>query len=256
MVGQRGFSAAITAPLTDPTSDTIVPGLQRRRDGPSDRLIGANRHAKNDAIGLAHSAGKIVGDDVAKPQRLRPLQDRDRMVGKDDAPRGVAAARGQGDRGADQPDADDRQFVEDRLGERRPSRSITFAPHEFGERGHHAPVGLLAADREPQRVRKPVGRDRPEDEAARAQEGVRIRGGAAGALGKVSSRKFPTLGVTSIPSFAIASASQGSQCELCAMARSVWATSSMLATPAACAGPFRLNGPRTRFRASRTCVEP
>ena len=37
-------------------------------------------------------------------------------------------------------------------------------------------------------------------------------------LGKVRSRKFPTLGVTSIPSSAIASASQGSQRALCAIA--------------------------------------
>ena len=63
---------------------------------------------------------EIVGDDVAERQRLRALQDRRRMVGEDNAPRGVAPARGAGDRRADQPDANDRQLVEDRLVERRP----------------------------------------------------------------------------------------------------------------------------------------
>ena len=137
-----------------------------------------------------------------------------------------------------------------------PSRSTTFAPHELGKRRDHAPVGLLAADRQPQRVRQAIGRDRPEDEAARAEERVRVRGGPAGSSGKVRSRKFPTLGVTSTPSSAIASASHGSQRELCAIAPSIWATSSRLATPAAFAAPLRLNGPRTRFNASRTCAGP
>ena len=110
----------MTAPLTEPTSDTIAPCLERRRDGAPDRLVGADRRAENDAIGAAHGASQIVGDDVAKPQGLRALQDRDRSVGKDDAPGGVAMARGAGDRRADQPYADNRQLFEDRLGERRP----------------------------------------------------------------------------------------------------------------------------------------
>ena len=114
-----------------------------------------------------------------------------------------------------------------------PSRSITFAPHEFDKRRDHAPVGLLAADRQPQRLRQTIGRDRPEDEATGAQKRVRIGGGPARIFGKVRSKKFPTLGVTSIPSFAIASASHGSQRELCMIAPSIWATSSRLATPAA-----------------------
>ena len=67
----------------------------------------------------AHGAGQIVGDDVAKPQRLRALQDRNGRVGKNDAPGGVALARGAGDRRADQPYADNRQLFEDRLGEGR-----------------------------------------------------------------------------------------------------------------------------------------
>ena len=88
----------MTAPLTEPTSDTIAPCLKRRRDGAPDRLIGADWRAENDAIGVAHGASQIVGDDVAKPQRLRALQNRNGRVGKNDAPGGMAVARGASDR--------------------------------------------------------------------------------------------------------------------------------------------------------------
>ena len=71
---------------------------------------------------------ELVGDDVAEPQGLGPFQDRYRMVSDDNAPRGVAAARGAGDRRADQSDADDRQLVEDRLDERRPQPLNHLAP--------------------------------------------------------------------------------------------------------------------------------
>ena len=59
---------------------------------PPDRLVGADRRAKNDAIGAADGAGQIVGDHVAKAQRLRPLQHPDRMIGENDAPRRMAPA--------------------------------------------------------------------------------------------------------------------------------------------------------------------
>ena len=94
--------------------------LKRRCDGASDRLVRADGRAENDAIGASNRASRIVGDDVAKRERLRALQHPDRMVGKDDTPRGMAPARGARDRRADQPDADDRQLFENRLGERLP----------------------------------------------------------------------------------------------------------------------------------------
>ena len=47
----------MTAPLTEPTSDTIAPGRKRRRDGAADRLVGADWRAEDDAIGAAHGAG-------------------------------------------------------------------------------------------------------------------------------------------------------------------------------------------------------
>ena len=60
-----------------------------------------------------------------------------------------------------------------------PSRSTTFASHELGQRSDDAPVGLFAPDRQPQQIRKAIGRDRPKDKPARAQKGVRVRGGPA-----------------------------------------------------------------------------
>ena len=81
---------------------------KRRRDRTPDLLIGADWRAENDAIGAAHGASQIVGDDVAKPQRFRALQNRNGRVGKNDAPGGMAMARGAGDRRADQPYPDNR----------------------------------------------------------------------------------------------------------------------------------------------------
>ena len=71
---------------------------QRRRDGAPDRLIGADRRAQNDAVRLAYGARQIIGDEVAKPQRLRALQNRNGRVGKNDAPGRAALARGASDR--------------------------------------------------------------------------------------------------------------------------------------------------------------
>src|SRR5271155_4064325 len=72
-----------------------------------------------------------------------------------------------------------------------PSRSTTFAPHEFCQRRDYAPVGLLAADRKPQRIRQPIGRDRPKDEAPGAQERVSIRCGPAGFFREGQEQEIP-----------------------------------------------------------------
>jgi len=95
------------------------PRPQRRSDGARDRFIRPDRHGEDDAIGAAGRPSRIIGDDVAKAERLRPLEDPDRMIGEDDASRSVPAAGGAGDRRADQSDPDNRKLIEDRLGERR-----------------------------------------------------------------------------------------------------------------------------------------
>ena len=82
--------------------------LQRRRDGAPDRLVGADRSAENDAIGVVDGASQIVSDEVAKPQGLRALQDLNGRVGKNDPAGRMAMTRGAGDRRADQPYSDNR----------------------------------------------------------------------------------------------------------------------------------------------------
>jgi hypothetical protein len=72
--------------------------LERRGNGPADRLIGADWRAQNDAIGGGDGASQIVGDNVSKLERLCALQNSEGLVGKNDAPGGVAIARGAGAR--------------------------------------------------------------------------------------------------------------------------------------------------------------
>ena len=110
----------MTAPLTEPTSETIAPCLSAgamARPIASLAPTGAQRMTQS-ALRTARARSSVTTSPSAK--RLRALQNPDRMVGKNDAPRRVAPARGARDRRADQPDADDRQLFEDRLGERLP----------------------------------------------------------------------------------------------------------------------------------------
>ncbi len=67
MSGQRRRQRGDDSPLdrTDVRYDHARP--KRRSDDSPYRLIGAERGAEDDAIGLAHRASQIVGDEVAKP---------------------------------------------------------------------------------------------------------------------------------------------------------------------------------------------
>ena len=83
----------MTAPLTEPTSETIAPCLSAgamARPIASLAPTGAQRITQ---IGAADGARHIVGDHVAKAKRLRALQHPDRMIGENDAPRRMAPAR-------------------------------------------------------------------------------------------------------------------------------------------------------------------
>ena len=96
-------------------------GLQRRRDRAPDRLVGADRRAQDHAIGVAHRFREIgrVARRRARALRRAPSASFER-VGEHDSPRRVLPPDRPRERRADQPDADDRQLVEDRLVERRP----------------------------------------------------------------------------------------------------------------------------------------
>ena len=72
--------------------------LEPQSDRAPDRVIGAHGRAENDAISAAHGASQVIGDDVAKPQGFRALQNPDGSVGKNDPPYRMPVAGGAGDR--------------------------------------------------------------------------------------------------------------------------------------------------------------
>ena len=251
--GRCGSSAAITAPLTEPTSETIAPRLQRRRDFARERFVGADGRAENDEIRAQpppRAAEAVISS--PSPSARRAIQRRRRAVRDRDPLRDVLAPRRARDRGADEADADDREPLEQRLGERGPepvrhgrppfmnSASAATTPR-WPLRSRPSCAGNPAARRPPPRA----GRSR-----ARSGTGRRRPPSARSRRRNRNSRKLPTLGVTPIPSAAISLLSHGSQRALCAAAASTWAASAIAATPAASAAPLRLKGGRTRLSAA------
>ena len=69
---------------------------------------------------------------------------------------------------------------------------------------------------------------------------------------KSTSRKFPSLGCTVMPSAWMPAVSFARHWSLCAMELSTQPGSASAAMPAAIAGAFTLKGPRTRLRMSIT----
>ena len=239
--GSKGSRAEITAPLTDPTSETIAPTFKALRDRLPDRLVGADGGAKNDAIGVsdrACSRSRVVSSPSARC--FRSLQDLLRSIRQDNAARRCPPSRRARDRRADQPDANNRQLVEDRFFERRPeplnhfrarmnSASAATTPQFASSlptvirRQFGSPYAATARKMKPRTLRKLVRLLRPLRRPS-----------------KRSRRKLPTLGVTPIPSAEISRLSQGSHRALCAIALSICAASARLATPAANAGPLTI----------------
>ena len=84
-VGRCGAMSRTTAPLTEPTSETMAPGLRCGRDLRGDRAAGADRDADDDeigafdrrGIGLDHLVGEAeFGDALARRGRARGRDDR------------------------------------------------------------------------------------------------------------------------------------------------------------------------------------
>ena len=69
--GRWGAIAAITAPFTEPTSETIAPGLQRRPDLARDRLVRADGDAKDHEIRSRRRLGRRSREFVAEAERAR-----------------------------------------------------------------------------------------------------------------------------------------------------------------------------------------
>ena len=136
-----------------------------------ERAESADRRRQHDEIGIAHgrpasvAVQRIREADFARAfQRLR----RDRRIARDMRGKARAAHRMR-HRRADQADADQRDFGEERLGIDRHARA-----HEFGERGGGVAVGLFAADGQPQAIGQAVIGDAAQDDA-RARRGTRRR---------------------------------------------------------------------------------
>ena len=158
--GRWGCTWATTDALTEPTSETMAPGLSAAGDRLGDRAAGADRNAQDDAIGVARGVRRVGVVAVAEPEFLGAAERRRRAAVDRDVPgRGRRAAR---------PARSRRRSARCRSGQggRRPARSSRrFLRREEGaERGDGRLVRLVRTDGHAQRIRQAR---RPPSAAAR-----------------------------------------------------------------------------------------
>src|ERR1700722_12269569 len=184
------MSAAMTAPLTEPTSETMVPCLSAgaiARPIESLAPTGAQRTTQS-----ARAAARARSSVTRSPSPSAFARSKTSM---DEAARTMrrAAWRWRAARAIDDPIRPPPIIASSsKIGSARgaPSRSVTFASHELGERGDHTCVGLLAANREAQRLRQAIRRDGAKNESPRAQERICVRGGPARFLREGQQKKI------------------------------------------------------------------
>ncbi len=104
------------APLTEPTSETIAPGCEMRRDLLGDLAAGADRGADDDEIGARDGGGIGLDHLVGEPEFGDAPARRGGARARHDLAHRALRARRARDRGADQADADQREAVEERCG--------------------------------------------------------------------------------------------------------------------------------------------
>ena len=194
--GTCGATSRTTARLHRADVGQDGAGLQMRRDLRGERPAGADRHAEDDEIGALHRLGGAVVALVDEAELQRRVE---RLPACARCRRSRLArplrAHGVADRRADQADADQRHALEHRL------RSCRPPSEEVGERRDHRAVVGLGADGHAQAVGQAVAGDVAHDDAARLQELVgRVGAACASPLGKWTSTKLATLGVTLRPS--------------------------------------------------------
>ena len=160
----------------------MAPGFRRGGDLCGHRAAGADGHAQDDEIGAAHRFGRAIGvTSSASPSARHALH----------APRGESSAativareapapRSARERRADQPDADEGQPFEERLGQRVPIRQPRVASaQEIAQSADDEAIGFLRADRQAQGIRQAVGADARAG-STRAPTGTRRRPRASG----------------------------------------------------------------------------
>src|ERR1700733_1479540 len=169
----------MTAPLTEPTSDTMAPCFSA---GAMARAIaslaptGAQRMTQS-AVATARARSSVTRSPSPKAFARSKTE-------MDESARTIrrAARRWRAARAIDEPISPTPIIASSsKIGSARgaPSRSITFASHELAERCDHASIGLLAADRHAQGVRQSIGGDGAKNESPRAQEHISVCGRSA-----------------------------------------------------------------------------
>ena len=174
--GRCGAMSRTTAPLTEPTSETIAPGLRCGAISCGDRAAGADRDAEDDEIGAGDRGGVGFDHAVGDAEFDDARAGRGGARGRDDFAHRALRARRARDRDADQAEADQREAVEQRSGRVTASRRFAMKSRE---RVDHQPVGLLGADASCAARAAAVVLRAPQDQPARGQEGVRLLGGLA-----------------------------------------------------------------------------
>src|ERR1700729_4607867 len=180
----------MTAPLTEPTSDTIAPCWSAgamARPIVSLAPTGAHRMTQS-AVTTARARSSVTTspNPSAFARSKTAMDESARMMRR-------AACRWRAARAIDEPISPPPIIVSSsKIGSARgaPSRSITFASHKLGERRNHAFIGLLAPDRHAQGVRQTIGGDGAKNESARAQERICVRGGPARFLREGQQKKI------------------------------------------------------------------
>src|SRR3984957_13642979 len=180
----------MTAPLTEPTSDTMAPCFSAgamARASASLAPTGAQRMTQS-AVATARARSSVTRSPSPKAFARSKTE-------MDESARTIrrAARRWRAARAIDEPISPPPIIASSsKIGSARgaPSRSITFASHELAERRDHASVGLLAADRQAQGVRQSIGRDGAKNESPRAQERICVRGGPARFLREGQQKKI------------------------------------------------------------------
>ena len=109
--GRCGPMSRMIEPLTEPTSETVAPGAKMRADLLGDRAAGADRNADDDQIGAFDRGGIAFHHLIGEAELGHALARGSRTRRRHDRTHGALRAGGARDRGADQPDADQRQAV-------------------------------------------------------------------------------------------------------------------------------------------------
>ena len=112
-VGRCGAMSRTIAPLTEPTSETIAPGFEERRDLLRDRAAGADRNAEDHEVGVLDGFRVGLQHAVDDAELLHPRAGFRRARGGDDFAGKPLRPRGARDRAADQAEADQRDALED-----------------------------------------------------------------------------------------------------------------------------------------------